>query len=188
MSLNPPGTEQPVAPEQTALPEPPRATRLPNDIPDDAILPPGRRAPEYTPARPSYPSAPRTYNAPSYQPPQQQYSPPPLGPPRAPPQVAAAELSPPATLACPLVSALDKWVSEGVQPAALHWFGQPVTKIEQIGSYSCREMVGSGTSHISEHAFGNALDVAGFTLADGHKITVKQGWHHGYAGRAGLPA
>ena len=30
---------------------------------------------------------------------------------------------------------------------------------------------------VSEHAFGNALDVAGFTLADGRKITVKNGWH-----------
>ena len=31
--------------------------------------------------------------------------------------------------------------------------------------------------HISEHAFGNALDIAGFTFADGRKITVKNGWH-----------
>ena len=30
---------------------------------------------------------------------------------------------------------------------------------------------------MSEHAFGDALDIAGFTLADGHKITVKDGWH-----------
>jgi hypothetical protein len=37
-------------------------------------------------------------------------------------------------------------------------------------------MVGAGSSHISEHAYGNALDVAGFILADGRKITVKNGW------------
>jgi hypothetical protein len=30
---------------------------------------------------------------------------------------------------------------------------------------------------ISEHAFGNALDVAAFTLADGRKVTVREGWH-----------
>ncbi len=29
---------------------------------------------------------------------------------------------------------------------------------------------------ISEHAFGNALDIAAFTLADGRRITVKDGW------------
>jgi hypothetical protein len=88
-----------------------------------------------------------------------------------------AAVTPAATLACPMVSALDRWVSDGVQPAALHWFGSQVTEIRQIGSYSCREMVGSGTSSMSEHAFGDALDVAGFTLADGRKITVKDGWH-----------
>jgi hypothetical protein len=38
-------------------------------------------------------------------------------------------------------------------------------------------MVGSGTSHMSEHAYGNALDIAAFTFADGRAITVKDGWH-----------
>jgi Extensin-like protein C-terminus len=104
---------------------------------------------------------------------------PPLGPARGPNTAAAimpAAVTPPATLACPLVSALDRWVRDGVQPAALHWFGTQVTEIRQIGSYSCREMVGAGTSSMSEHAFGDALDIAGFTLVDGRKITVKDGW------------
>ena len=87
-----------------------------------------------------------------------------------------AAVTPPATLACPIVSALDRWVSEGVQPAALRWFGAQVSEIKQISAYSCRSMVGAGTSHISEHAYGNALDIAGFILADGRKVTVKDGW------------
>jgi hypothetical protein len=37
-------------------------------------------------------------------------------------------------------------------------------------------MNGNPTAHISEHAFGNALDIAAFTLADGRRITVKDGW------------
>jgi hypothetical protein len=86
-------------------------------------------------------------------------------------------LTPPATLACPIVSALDHWVSEGVQPAALRWFGSPVVEIKQIAAYSCRPMVGGGSSHISEHAFGNAIDIAAFTFADGRRITVQEGWH-----------
>ncbi len=90
--------------------------------------------------------------------------------------IMPATLTPAATLSCPIVSALDRWVSEGVQPAALHWFGSQVVTIKQISAYSCRSMVGAGTSHISEHAFGNALDVAGFILADGRKIIVKDGW------------
>jgi Extensin-like protein C-terminus len=143
----------------------------PDDIPDDAILPPGR-------APTSYPRS--TYNAPVYEPPRPQpRALPQLGPMRGPRATAAmtpVAVTPAATLACPIVSALDRWVSEGVQPAALRWFGTPVAEIKQISAYSCRSMVGSGSSHISEHAYGNALDVAGFVLADGRKITVKNGW------------
>jgi hypothetical protein len=102
-----------------------------------------------------------------------------LAPP--PPMVTASagpvEVRPPATLACPIVAALDKWIGEAVQPAALRWFRQPVVEIKQISAYSCRGMNGNPDAHISEHAFGNALDIAEFDLADGHKISVQHGWH-----------
>ena len=64
-----------------------------------------------------------------------------------------------------------------MQPAALRWFRQPVVEIKQISAYSCRGMNGNPNAHISEHAFGNALDVAEFDLADGHKVSVQYGWH-----------
>jgi hypothetical protein len=75
------------------------------------------------------------------------------------------------------VSALDQWISAAVQPAALKWFRQPVLEIKQISAYSCRGMNGNPNAHISEHAFGNALDIAEFLLADGHKVSVQYGWH-----------
>src|ERR1700736_28002 len=37
-------------------------------------------------------------------------------------------------------------------------------------------MNGNSYAHISEHAFGNALDIAAFTLANGRRISVKDGW------------
>jgi hypothetical protein len=83
---------------------------------------------------------------------------------------------PAATLACPLVSVLDRWLADTVQPAAQRWFGQRVVEIKQISAYSCRGMNGDSNAHISEHAFGNALDIAAFTLADGRQVTVKDGW------------
>jgi hypothetical protein len=55
-------------------------------------------------------------------------------------------------------------------------FGARVVEIKQISAYSCRGMNGNSRAHISEHAFGNALDIAGFTLADGRHISVKDGW------------
>jgi Extensin-like protein C-terminus len=85
-------------------------------------------------------------------------------------------LKPTATLACPIVSVLDRWLADSVQPAAQRWFGARVVEIKQISAYSCRGMNGNSHAHISEHAFGNALDIAGFTLADGRHISVEQGW------------
>ena len=85
-------------------------------------------------------------------------------------------VKPAATLACPIVSALDRWLADSVQPAAARWFGARVVEIKQISAYSCRGMNGNSYAHISEHAFGNALDIAGFTLADGRHVSVKDGW------------
>jgi hypothetical protein len=162
VELSPPGIASGVTP---------RAAPLQNDdIPDDAILPPSRGA---APARSQ-----RAHDSPPvYQP--SQRTPPALGPVRIPQMAAAspATLTPAATLACPIVSALDRWVSDGIQPAAMRWFNSQVIEIKQISSYSCRGMVGSGGSGISEHAFGNALDIAAFTFADGRRITVQEGWH-----------
>jgi hypothetical protein len=104
-------------------------------------------------------------------------SPMPLGPARAPVAAATvAAVAPPATLACPIVSALDRWVTDAIQPAAQRWFGSPVLEIKQISAYSCRGMNGQPGAHVSEHAFGNALDIAAFTLANGRTVTVRDGW------------
>src|SRR3984893_13061120 len=104
-------------------------------------------------------------------------SPMPLGPARAPVAAATvAAVAPPATLACPIVSALDRWVTDAIQPAAQRWFGSPVVESKQISAYSCRGMNGQPGAHVSEHAFGNALDIAAFTLANGRTVTVRDGW------------
>jgi len=153
--------------------------------------------PQYSPTQ-SYPAPPPTTGsaAPiSLAPPPRSEPPPDVYPQQRPPSRAPVEqvplgrsagaaltagpaaVSPTATLACPLVSMLDRFVSESVQPAAMRWFGQPVAEIRQISAYSCRGMNGDPNASISEHAFGNALDIAAFTLADGRKVTVKDGWH-----------
>jgi hypothetical protein len=105
-------------------------------------------------------------------------APPALGPQRGVSASGApASVVPAATLACPLVSRLDQWIASAVQPSAQRWFGQQVVEIKQISAYSCRGMNGQRGARISEHAFGNALDIAAFTLADGRRVTVKNGWH-----------
>jgi hypothetical protein len=100
-----------------------------------------------------------------------------LGPPSAPQFTGSVEIKPAATLACPIVSALDQWIAGSMQPAAMRWFGEPVAEIKQISAYSCRGMNGQPGARISEHAFGNALDISAFTLASGRKIVVRTAWN-----------
>lgn len=135
---------------------------------DDVNLPPeGGPGSPYHQAAPLHPYG------------EQPDAPPRLGPSRgeAVGAVGPVAVKPSATLACPIVSALDRWIAEAVQPAAMRWFGNRVVEIKQISAYSCRGMNGNPGAHISEHAFGNALDIAAFMLADGRRITVKDGWH-----------
>jgi hypothetical protein len=144
----------------------------PPDRRDTGVMrsyPPDR--PSYSPP-PSYPAPPPAASAPKTLPA--------LGPVRSPQftgSIRPVEVKPNATLACPIVSALDQWISASVQPAAMRWFGQPVAEIKQISAYSCRGMNGQAGAKISEHAFGNALDIAAFTLADGRQVVVRTAWN-----------
>lgn len=85
-------------------------------------------------------------------------------------------IGPNATIGCPMTEALEGWMRASVQPAALAWFGVPVVEIKQISAYYCRTKNSVRGADLSEHAFGNALDVAGFKLADGRTVTVLKGW------------
>ena len=79
------------------------------------------------------------------------------------------------TLACPALAEAEAWLADTIQPAANLYFGVPVAEIN-AGTYSCRGRNNQAGAKLSEHSFGNALDIMSFTLADGHVITVKGGW------------
>lgn len=79
-------------------------------------------------------------------------------------QSGAVTLSPAATLDCAMASALATWVGEDVQSAAKAAFGAPVTKIDVAGSYTCRGRNNVAGARLSEHAFANAIDIAGFAI------------------------
>jgi hypothetical protein len=85
-------------------------------------------------------------------------------------------VAPTATLACPVIGEVDRWLAESVQSAAEAWFGEQVVEIHQLSAYSCRTMNNQTGAGISEHAFGNALDVSAFKFASGREIKVKDGW------------
>jgi hypothetical protein len=66
------------------------------------------------------------------------------------------------------------WARYGAGRAARQLLGSPVARIETMGSYSCRNI--AGTARRSAHARAQAVDVGGFVLADGRRITVLGGW------------
>ncbi|MET0361128.1 MAG: extensin family protein [Sphingobium sp.] len=82
-------------------------------------------------------------------------------------------------VACPVAAALLLWNREVVQPAAQRHFGAQVVRIETFGSYSCRRMYGRSTGGWSEHSTADAVDIAGFRLADGRRLKVKADWNGG---------
>jgi hypothetical protein len=82
-------------------------------------------------------------------------------------------------LACPVAAGLAVWERQVVQPAAERHFGARVTGIDHFGSYSCRRLYNRPTGDWSEHARANAVDVAGFRLAGGRRITVVNDWTDG---------
>ncbi|WP_028239930.1 extensin-like domain-containing protein [Stutzerimonas azotifigens] len=75
---------------------------------------------------------------------------------------------------CPLAAAYVLFERHGLQPAAQAVFGQPVARVEHFGSFACRNIARSNRR--SQHATANALDLAGFRLADGTRITVARDW------------
>jgi hypothetical protein len=80
---------------------------------------------------------------------------------------------------CPVAAALSLWEWEILQPAAQKHSGSSVVEIEHLGSYSCRRMYGRSAGDWSEHATADAIDVAGFRLDDGTRISVVKDWGEG---------
>ncbi len=95
----------------------------------------------------------------------------------------------PVATSCGLAAGLTLWERDVVAPAALRYLGQPVTRIELAGpSYACRAVAGRRDHRLSEHAYANAIDIGGFTLADGRLLTVESGWRGPARDRAFLRA
>ncbi len=91
--------------------------------------------------------------------------------------VGAASLAPVET-SCATALHMAMWERHTVQPAAEALLGQPVRAIQHIGSYNCRLMrtTGGTSSRFSTHATASAMDVSGFGLADGSRISLLADW------------
>lgn len=81
---------------------------------------------------------------------------------------------------CAIALRLAMWERHSVQPAAAEFLGSSVSTIDHIGSYNCRLMrTANGSSmRMSTHATADAIDIAGFGLADGTRVRLLSDWEH----------
>jgi len=84
----------------------------------------------------------------------------------------------PVEMRCSIAARLYLWERHDVQPAAHRLLNAGVAEVEHFSSYSCRRMRTSrGTSwRMSQHVTANAVDISGFVLEDGRRITLKRHW------------
>lgn len=82
---------------------------------------------------------------------------------------------------CEVGAALALWMTHDVQPLAQEIFGSKVQSVQHMGVYSCRNIIGSKylRKTRSQHATANAIDIGGFSLANGMRIRVKRDWKGG---------
>jgi hypothetical protein len=78
-----------------------------------------------------------------------------------------------AVVNCSVAATVATWMDDTVQPAARAAYGMRVTAIRVAGAYECRGRNRLATAKLSEHAFGNAIDIGAFEIGGGRWIEVK---------------
>ena len=89
---------------------------------------------------------------------------------------ASIPLNRPVLMACVTSASLADFESQVVVPAAKALLGHEVTLMSSAGAYDCRGQRSNHPERLSEHGKGRAVDITGFTLDDGSKITVLRNW------------
>ncbi|VVM51625.1 hypothetical protein PS619_00820 [Pseudomonas fluorescens] len=77
---------------------------------------------------------------------------------------------------CPLAVAYAMFEHHTLQPTAHSVYGQKVVRLDHLGSFACRNVYNRESGALSRHASADALDIAGFRLADGRTVSVLKDW------------
>ena len=80
-------------------------------------------------------------------------------------------LNPMPNLQCPMAEQFALWLRDTAAPE-IAAIGETLRRVETYDDYECRLRNRRLTGKISEHAKGDAIDVRGFTLADGRFIKL----------------
>lgn len=82
-------------------------------------------------------------------------------------EAAGLKFVPAATVNCRTAEAVTLWLRDEVVPAARTSLEDRPVSLFVASSYVCRNRYGQTDGKISEHAFGNAIDISGFGFDDG---------------------
>ncbi|MDE2383212.1 MAG: extensin family protein [Alphaproteobacteria bacterium] len=91
--------------------------------------------------------------------------------------ISEVGFSQPALITCDLANALNSWIASSVQPTAQAVYGQRIVGLTVAASYACRPRNNVSGSKLSEHGQGDAIDISGFTLADGREVNVLRDYY-----------
>ena len=82
-----------------------------------------------------------------------------------------------ALVTCDVDDGLHSWINATVQPLAQETYGQKIVAFKIAASYACRPRNNQRGARLSEHGQGNAIDIAGFILADGREVNVARDYY-----------
>ena len=77
------------------------------------------------------------------------------------------------TLDCEYAAAMAQFMAQIVQPLAKYHVGEPLILVHSGEGYVCRRRNNAHTGKLSEHAFGNAMDLVSFEFASGRRLQVR---------------
>lgn len=89
---------------------------------------------------------------------------------------ASIQFDQPVTTNCTMAVALNEWIHQANILAKMH-LGSDIQTIHTGSHYQCRNVNNGSTGRVSEHAFGNALDIMSFTLTNGESTELAKDWN-----------
>jgi len=75
---------------------------------------------------------------------------------------------------CKFALQFSKWLKESGAPILTAQLGSPIKKISTGPGYECRGRNGDSSAKISEHGFGNAVDITTLGMQDGRTLNVEE--------------
>jgi len=96
--------------------------------------------------------------------------------------VSGVRLSAQPLVNCKTAKALNNWVTQKAGPITAS-AGERLAKLNVVASYACRTRNHQPGAKLSEHARGNAIDIAAVEFESGKRLTVLNDWGKGRDGK-----